>query len=239
MPGFHTAAETALRRGHAGGQELFLSLTGLLASGTRTVFISRWRNGGPAGLEVVRELAQELPHISPAEAWQRAVRVAVNTPLDVEHEPRIKKNLPAGDPRNADHPLFWAGYMLVDSGMLDPDEANELALPGKPARRAKGPQLANPGLAPGVPGRAPPAGGPRVEPPAAQFPGAQPPGAADGQPPEAADVEPAVDEPAAKAGKRGRSAPRHEEAARPLEAAPHGQRRLTAARLRATATPCR
>ncbi len=203
LPGFHTAAETALRRGHSAGQELFLSLTGLMASGTRTILISRWRMGGATCFDLMRELAQELPHVSPAEAWQRAVRVAANTPIDVDHEPRIKKNAPAGDPMNGDHPFFWAGYMLVDSGMLSADEDNVLALPGKPAGDAKGPQLANPGLQ-GV-GGVGAAGLPaRVDPPQPKLPAAQPP-AGGGQPVEAADDGDPIDKPAAKPGRRERS----------------------------------
>ncbi len=120
LPGFHTAAENGLRRGQPTGNEMFLSLCGLLSTGTRTVLISRWRTGGQTSLGLVREFAQELPHVSPAQAWQRSVQVAINTQLEPEREPRLKKAPPGTEFANADHPFFWAGYMLVDSGVGNP-----------------------------------------------------------------------------------------------------------------------
>jgi hypothetical protein len=39
----------------------------------------------------------------------------MDSPLDAAAEPRLKKGS-AGDAPKADHPLFWAGYLLVDSG---------------------------------------------------------------------------------------------------------------------------
>jgi hypothetical protein len=122
---------------------LFLSLCGLMSTGARTILISRWRTGGQTSLGLVREFAQELPHISPAEAWQRSVQVAINTQIDPAHEPRLKKAPPGTELPNADHPFFWAGYMLVDSGVKPEGQDNAL---GKPA--AGGAQPANPPLAP-------------------------------------------------------------------------------------------
>ena len=52
---------------------------------------SRWRSGGQSSLDLVREFTQELPHTTPADAWQRAVQVVSNSPLAVESEPRVKK----------------------------------------------------------------------------------------------------------------------------------------------------
>ena len=104
----------------APGDEIFLSLCGLMATGTRTVLLSRWRSGGQSSLDLVREFAQELPHTTPADAWQRAVQVVSNSPLVIESEPRVKKLTEAGagdgPALRASHPFFWAGYMLVDGG---------------------------------------------------------------------------------------------------------------------------
>ena len=118
LPGFHTAAETALKKFDrtAPGAEVFLSVCGLLASGTRTVLLSRWRTGGQTSFDLVREFAQELPHTSPADAWQRAVLVAADTRVNPDREPRIKES-GDGELPKAIHPFFWAGYMLVDSGL--------------------------------------------------------------------------------------------------------------------------
>jgi CHAT domain-containing protein len=84
-----------------------------MTTGTRTILISRWRSGGQSSLDLVREFTQELPHTTPADAWQRAVQVVSGSPLMTDAEPRVKKSDAA---LQASHPFFWAGYMLVDAG---------------------------------------------------------------------------------------------------------------------------
>ena len=127
LPGYHTACESSLKKvdasrrgGHVGsvdtiepGNEIFLSLCGMMSTGTRTVLISRWRSGGQTSLDLVREFAQELPHTTPADAWQRAVLVVSNSPVNSEAEPRIKT---ADAAKQTSHPFFWAGYLLADGG---------------------------------------------------------------------------------------------------------------------------
>jgi len=118
LPGFHTAAENSLKQVSPGapGAEVFVSVCGLMSSGARTILLSRWRTGGQTSFDIVREFAQELPHTSPADAWQRAVLVVTDSRLDLDAEPRIKRAATV-DPPKATHPFFWAGYMLVDSGV--------------------------------------------------------------------------------------------------------------------------
>ncbi len=118
LPGFHTAAENSLKQVSpaAPGAEVFVSVCGLMSSGARTILLSRWRTGGQTSFDIVREFAQELPHTSPADAWQRAVLVVADSRLDLDAEPRIKRAATV-DPPKATHPFFWAGYMLVDSGV--------------------------------------------------------------------------------------------------------------------------
>ena len=133
LPGYHTASESGMKQGAGGrehgarlpapgsllrapvapGNEIFLSLCGLMTTGTRTILISRWRSGGQSSLDLVREFTQELPHTTPADAWQRAVQVVSGSPLMTDAEPRVKKSDAA---LQASHPFFWAGYMLVDAG---------------------------------------------------------------------------------------------------------------------------
>jgi tetratricopeptide (TPR) repeat protein len=130
VTGFPTAAETGLklsRRGDAAaaaaGSEVFDSVCALMASGARTVLVSRWRTGGQMNLQLVREFVQELQH-SPADvAWQRSVMLARETPLDAAQEPRLKRLDEMAEPPGADHPFFWAGYMLVDTGTRVGEEA--------------------------------------------------------------------------------------------------------------------
>lgn len=97
------------------GDEMFHSLCGLMARGARTILLSRWRTGGRTNFELVREFVQELPHAPAHEAWLRARLLAREAPLDLAREPRIKRSPQATEPPPADHPFFWAGYLLVDT----------------------------------------------------------------------------------------------------------------------------
>jgi len=116
LPGYHTAAEDSLKRlGAMPGNEVFLSVCALMSGGARTVLLSRWRTGGQSSFDLVREFAQELPHTSPSDAWQRAVFLVAGSRLDLDAEPRVKRTLTDATPRTT-HPFFWAGYMLVAPG---------------------------------------------------------------------------------------------------------------------------
>ena len=117
LPGYHTAAENMMKKitPAAAGSDVFLPVTGLMAAGARTVVLSRWRTGGKVCHDLIREFSQELPHTSAADAWQRAVMLAADTPLRPEMEPRLE--IPATvEPPKAEHPFFWAAYMVCDSG---------------------------------------------------------------------------------------------------------------------------
>lgn len=135
LPGFHTPAENAGKRisRAAAGADVFLSVCALMSSGVRTVLLSRWRTGGQSAVDLVREFVQELPHSEPADAWQRAVMVVAESPLNLDAEPRIKKS-PGDQPPRGNHPFFWAGYMLVDPGTADTGPAK----PEKPAPKEPG-----------------------------------------------------------------------------------------------------
>jgi hypothetical protein len=115
LPGFHSPAEFGLKRGGT-GDEMFLSICGLMACGCRTVMISRWRVGGQSTSDLMREFIQELPHRSAASAWRRSVQLASERWLDPSLEGRIRSTKP-GENLKADHPFFWSGYLLVDRGV--------------------------------------------------------------------------------------------------------------------------
>jgi CHAT domain-containing protein len=114
MPGFHTAAENALKRGGA-GYEVFLQVCGLMATGSRTLLLSRWRDGGQTSFDLVREFVRELPHRSASDSWQRSIRLAITRELDPSTEPRVRMQANEAT-LTADHPFFWAAYMLIDTG---------------------------------------------------------------------------------------------------------------------------
>jgi hypothetical protein len=170
LPGFHTPAENALKQASTGamGSEMFLSVCGLMSTGARTVLISRWRTGGQTSYELVRQFVQELPYATADDAWQRSVQTQMDTPLDLNREPRVKRSTGSDQP-TAKFPFFWAGYMLVDTGWTPP--AAETAPP--PVIKL------NPGAAgPAAPRGPAPAGDlPGVAAPAAVVPAATPPAA--------------------------------------------------------------
>jgi hypothetical protein len=161
LPGFHTPAENAMKRvHHAGaGSETFLSLCGLMSCGARTVLVSRWRTGGQSSVDLVGEFVQELPHTTPPDAWQRAVMVVADSRLSLEAEPRVKKSANDEAPKG-NHPFFWAGYMLADSGTppTKSEKAEPEAEPVPP--KSAPPEKANAPKAPGEeqPKKAPPRG---------------------------------------------------------------------------------
>jgi len=132
LPGYHTPTENGLKHFNhsAPGTDLFLSICGLMANGAQTILISRWRTGGQSSWDLVREFTQELADLAPSDAWQRAVLVLASSRINLDEEPRIKRG-PADEPPKGTHPFFWAGYMLVDSGV--PGEAGPAAV--RPAQQ--------------------------------------------------------------------------------------------------------
>jgi CHAT domain-containing protein len=86
-----------------------------MATGARTVLLSRWRNGGQTSYDLMREFVQELPYNSASDAWQRSVQLAMDDEIVLEREPRVKDaDLEVGI--SSGHPFFWAGFLLVDTG---------------------------------------------------------------------------------------------------------------------------
>jgi hypothetical protein len=123
VAGFTTAAEQGLKPSRRNatrevrpGNEVFQTLCGMMATGARTILLSRWRTGGRTNVELMREFLRELPQLPATEAWQRARLLAREAPLDPQNEPRLKGLEESGEAPTADHPFFWAGYLLVDTG---------------------------------------------------------------------------------------------------------------------------
>lgn len=127
LPGFHTLAESGMRSRGANiipGNEVFTTLCSFFARGSRSVLLSRWRAGGQTSIDLIREFVQESPHTSGAEAWQRSVLLAMDSPIDPTREPRIEYPSGAGELK-ARHPFFWAGYLLADTGETSHQENQE------------------------------------------------------------------------------------------------------------------
>jgi hypothetical protein len=123
ITGLSTAAEQGLKpsrrnaaRDVRPGSEIFQSLCAMMAGGARTILLSRWRSGGRTNLDLVREFTQELSQSTAVEAWSRARLLAREAPLDAKNEPRLRGLEQEGELPTANHPFFWAGYLLVDTG---------------------------------------------------------------------------------------------------------------------------
>lgn len=117
LPGFHSAAESALKRRptEGTGNELFLAACGLMATGTRTAVLSRWRTGGESAFDITRQFLAADPSTSPAQAWRQVVEESWQENLVPDNESRVRRLDNSAD-RKRDHPFFWAGYMVIDSG---------------------------------------------------------------------------------------------------------------------------
>jgi CHAT domain-containing protein len=137
LPGFHTPVESGLRKGGT-GDELFLTACAFMASGSKTVLLSRWRTAGQNSYDLSREFALEAPQTTASAAWQRSVQLAMHAPLDFSSEPRIQ---PSGDLDGieATHPFFWAGYLLIDTGAEPKSDKPKKPEAEKKAEEAKKP----------------------------------------------------------------------------------------------------
>lgn len=182
-----TSSRSGTARSGRAGSEVFQSLCNMMAGGARTVLMTRWRTSGRTNFDLVSEFAKELPNAPAADAWQRACLLAREAPLDISREPRLRRSDETGDLPTADHPFFWAGYMLVDTGPR-PEPVNQPAAPKADAKDAK---AGTPDAAKGKDMPAP------VKP---GEPGAKPPGTEDSKPadpaanPAGAVVKPMPDE---------------------------------------------
>ena len=125
VPGYHTNAGSGRLRGN--GNEIFLSVCGMMASGARTVLLSRWAVGGENDFNLTRNFAAELKNGSAVQAWQKARQLTSLNDINPETEPRIR-TLTGDEPLKTDHPFFWSGYLLIDTGA-------ELAQDGDPAKQ--------------------------------------------------------------------------------------------------------
>jgi len=141
IPGMQSAMASGLTKPVVRpGDDLFIAATDLLAAGARTALVSRWRVGGKSADDLLIEFLRDADgqSTSPAASWRRAVDVVVAEEPDPAHEGKIRST---GQTVLADmrHPLFWAGYMLVDGGTTPPP-ASALPAPGRPGPPAAGAQ---------------------------------------------------------------------------------------------------
>ena len=118
LPAFHTAAESSLQgNGLKNGDDLFMSAMLLEACGAKTILISRWRTGGRVSYDLVEQFLVQLAEKPAAAAWRQAIMEVGSNPINVDAEPRVRKD-PNVEPPIANHPFFWGAFMLMDRGEL-------------------------------------------------------------------------------------------------------------------------
>ena len=103
------------------GDDLFMPALDLLAAGSRTAILARWRVGGRTTADLMTEFlrdataaAADEPPTPASASWQRAVDVVTAEAPDPAVEPRLKQGEAVLE--DARHPFFWAGYLLIDTG---------------------------------------------------------------------------------------------------------------------------
>jgi tetratricopeptide (TPR) repeat protein len=123
LPGLQTPLVEATASGR-GGEELFDAATGLLAAGARRAVLSRWRMGGRTAVDLIDEFLLGLAEgrTEGAESWRRAVDIVSAEAPDIAAEPRIRTDADTALP-DGRHPIFWAGYILVEPGTAADDAA--------------------------------------------------------------------------------------------------------------------
>jgi hypothetical protein len=122
LPGFHTAAENALKTGNApqgtitNGDDIFLSAMALEACGAKTILLSRWRVGGRSTFDLTGHFLKNLQTMSAAEAWRHSILDVGVEPLVLAEEPRVRAAAGDTDVPLANHPFFWSSFLVIDRG---------------------------------------------------------------------------------------------------------------------------
>ena len=132
LPAYSSLAAGGLKS-KSTGAELFYTACGLMASGTRSVLISRWRAGGKNSIGLSGQFVVDSKSMSSVEALESSSKAARNKELTLENEIRIKPSRGFKGTFKADHPFFWAGNMLVDLHGYDPPAPADADVANDPA----------------------------------------------------------------------------------------------------------
>ena len=128
----------------ANGSEMFVTSVALMASGSRTVMLSRWPTGGAISLGLSRLYAEQLTkQKSASRALRQAMIEARDLNFDIEKEPQLKGDKDLGD-LSAKHPFFWSSFFVVDQPRKTKAvvQANPV-VPGAPVVPAVNPPVIN------------------------------------------------------------------------------------------------
>jgi tetratricopeptide (TPR) repeat protein len=120
IPQFSSDAADGLRSTRANGQELFQLACHALACGSQTLVISRWNVGNNSSFEISANFAASDFATPAIDAWQQAIEKLRQSPIDVGDASRIKGPAEGIGDLKSNHPFFWAGYLLIDTGWNPP-----------------------------------------------------------------------------------------------------------------------
>ena len=108
---YYQADGLALRGTGIGG-EMFFTTMGLMASGTRSILISRWSTGGKTSLDLTRQYLEKRKDDGIPKAIADSRQTVRESDIDAENEPRLRASDDAPQSK-AVHPYFWASHMLL------------------------------------------------------------------------------------------------------------------------------
>ena len=117
LPGYQSPGITL--RGRGVGSDLFLTTTGLMAAGSRTILISRWNTAGKTSFDLTGNYAAKLKSDGNLASLAQARQLVRESDLDLENEPRLRAT-GVDVAIKAEHPFFWASPMLL--GVPDDSE---------------------------------------------------------------------------------------------------------------------
>ena len=113
MPGFSSGSAAGLKS-RSNGDEMFLLSCGFLATGARSVLLSRWRAGGQSSLDLSRDFVVRSQSQAPVDALYDAYQTIRESDVDLDKEIRVKPPRKKVDEFKAKHPFFWAANLLID-----------------------------------------------------------------------------------------------------------------------------
>lgn len=160
LPGYQSPGISL--KGRGAGSDLFLTTTGLMAAGSRTILISRWNTAGKTSFDLTGNYTAKIKSDGNLDALAQARQLVRESDLDLENEPRLRAN-GVDVAIKADHPFFWASPMLL--GIPDNSEP---AIQSSSFKKTK-PLSGGRGLGGGL---APPKADPKPEMPDAGLPNA-------------------------------------------------------------------
>ena len=157
LPGYQSPGISL--KGRNVGSDMFLTTTGLMAAGSRTILINRWNTAGKTSFQLTGTYAAKLKSDGNAAALNQARQLVRESDLDLANEPRVKAK-GVEEAIKAEHPFFWASPILLGV----PDDSEPKIQSGLRKKRSPGTAL-RPGGAP-----QPPKAEPKPDPPAGDAP---------------------------------------------------------------------